>query len=97
MIVVAAKVAAKPGKRAEFIRHAQPVIAATRKEEGCISYQLYASTENEVDLFYFELWTSRAALDGHLNSDHLKKWGQTKIDLDLAEGPSDVTVYDVAQ
>ena len=54
MIVVEARIKVNPGKREAFIEAAQPVIAATRKEQGNICYELYASTEDENLLLYFE-------------------------------------------
>lgn len=47
MIIVTATITAKPGKREEIISKSQNLIKYTRLEPGCISYDLYASTENE--------------------------------------------------
>ena len=95
MIIVAAKVTAKPGKREAFIKAAQPSIAATRKEDGCLFYTLYASTENETDLLYYEQWTSREALDKHLASAHMKQFGDVKTEQDLVVGDTDVQIHNV--
>jgi len=92
MIVVAAKVTVLPGKRDAFIQAAQPCIAATRREEGCLFYTLYGSTENENQLLYYEQWTSRDALQRHLESAHMAAFG-TAI-AGIKEGELDVTIYD---
>lgn len=97
MIIVEAKCKAKPGKRDAFIEAAQPCIAATRKEEGCRAYRLYASTENDVDLLYFEIWTSREALADHIASKHMAEFAARKQAGDVEEGKADVTVYEIKE
>lgn len=93
MIVVGAKITCKPGKREEFVRLAQPCIAATRKEAGCRFYTLYASTENDVDLLYYELWESRAALDAHLQSAHMAEFAKAKQAADV-QASQDVEIHE---
>ena len=97
MIIVEAKCKAKSGKRAAFIEAAQPCIAATRREAGCKTYRLYASTENDVDLLYFEIWTDRDALAAHLASKHMQEFAAAKKAGDIEEGQADVTVYDIKE
>ena len=41
MIYVVAYLKAHPGKVAEVLAATQPLISATRAEEGCIHYELY--------------------------------------------------------
>lgn len=45
MIIINAKFTIKEAKRAEFLEEATQLIEATRKEDGCLSYQLYESTD----------------------------------------------------
>ena len=97
MIIVAAKVRVKPGKREEFIQAAQDSIAATRKENGNVFYELYASTEDGNLVMYYEQWTGRDVLAVHLDSAHMKAFAKIKEERGLVEGPSEVTVYDLAE
>jgi quinol monooxygenase YgiN len=66
IITVVATHQAKPGKEAElkqlFISH----VEMTRKEEGCINYELHVSVENPGIFMFYENWTSRAHLEAHL-------------------------------
>lgn len=96
MVIVAAGITVQPGKRDAFIKAAQPCIAATRQEDGCILYELYASSESEDKLLYYEHWRDRAALDKHLASDHMKAFAKVKKEQDLQKGDSEVAVYTVA-
>lgn len=96
MIIVAAKVTAAPGKRDAFIEAAQPCIAATRREEGCRLYELYASSEHPDKLMYYEHWESRAALDKHLASAHMSEFGKVKDEKGLQVGDTDIGIFEVA-
>lgn len=95
MVIVEARVVAKSGKRDAFIKAAQPSIAATRKEKGCMLYELYASTENADALLYFEKWSDRAALDSHMKSAHMAEFAVVKKEQDLADGDAEVMIFDI--
>ncbi len=47
------------------------LIEPTRKEEGCISYELYQDTTNPGRFTFIETWESKQHLDIHLQSSHL--------------------------
>lgn len=96
MLIVAAKIITAPGKRDAFIKAAQPCIAATRKEGGCILYELYASSEDENKLLYYEHWKSRADLDKHLVAEHMKQFEQVKKDQGLQSGDTEIGIFEVA-
>jgi len=59
MLMVTAKIIAKPGERNNIILKAKDLIESTRLESGCISYNLYASTENDDVLMILEQWKIR--------------------------------------
>lgn len=84
MIIVTATITAKPGKRDELISKSQDLIKATRLEPGCISYNLYASTENEDALVMIEQWENKEVLDTHMQTDHFKAFCGAAADI-LAE------------
>jgi quinol monooxygenase YgiN len=75
VIIVTATITAKPGKRDELISKSQDLIKSTRSEPGCISYNLYASTENEDALVMIEQWENKEVLDTHMQTDHFKAFG----------------------
>ena len=45
------------------------LIQPTRKEKGCLSYNVFLSIEDENDINLVEEWESREDLDNHLRSD----------------------------
>lgn len=46
--------------------------AATRAENGCLSYEWSESVETPGTFYSIETWSSRDALDTHLATDHVK-------------------------
>jgi quinol monooxygenase YgiN len=48
------------------------LVEPTRKEKGCISYELLQNQSDPTDFTFLEEWESQAALDGHSSSEHMK-------------------------
>jgi quinol monooxygenase YgiN len=74
MIYVIAAMTLKPGTRDKVLAAAKPCIEATRKETGCIFYDLNISTDNPDLLTFVERWETRDHLTAHTKTDHLKAW-----------------------
>ena len=49
------------------------LIEPTRAEAGCVTYDLMQNRAEPTDFTFFEEWTSDAALDAHLETEHLKR------------------------
>jgi quinol monooxygenase YgiN len=71
-LTVIATFVARPGKEAELRTALTGLVEPTRKEEGCINYDLHVSTEHPALFHFHENWTSKAHLDAHLQSPHIK-------------------------
>jgi quinol monooxygenase YgiN len=71
-ITVVAMFQARPGKEAELKSALTSLVAPTRHEAGCINYDLHVSPEDPAKFLFHENWASRAHLDAHLQSAHLK-------------------------
>lgn len=50
----------------------EALIAPTLQEDGCINYDLHKSIENPAIYVFHENWTSKAHLDAHLATAHIK-------------------------
>ena len=74
MIYVVAHLKVKPGTREKTIAAAKPCIAETRKEKGCLSYELFASATDPEGLVFVETWSERSDLDAHGRAPHMKVW-----------------------
>ena len=72
IITVVATFQARPGKEAELKNALVSLVAPTRKEAGCINYDLHVSPEDAGKFLFHENWTSKAALDAHLKNTHIQ-------------------------
>ncbi len=89
-LTVVAEIVARRGKEDELKRQLLALIVPTRKEEGCIQYDLHQSTDEPGRFVFYENWTSRELLDRHLNSPHLAAFDAAAGEL-LAEPPRIMT------
>jgi quinol monooxygenase YgiN len=66
---------AEIGKEDEMESVLRALIEPTRREEGCLRYDLLRSLKGEsyVEFAFVEEWASEAALDAHGESEHLKQ------------------------
>jgi len=53
-------------------RH-EELVESTRKEEGCIKYELYQDEKDSRTLVIVEEWESKESLDKHWSSDHFAR------------------------
>src|SRR5918994_1821680 len=74
MIYVVATTEVKPEHRDAYIKGAKECIAETRKEAGCIHYDLHASISNPNLFVFVERWEARENLDAHGRAPHMKVW-----------------------
>ncbi len=51
----------------------QELIEKTRREELCISYELFVDQQDEGHFVFVEEWPDRAALDVHCATEHFKR------------------------
>jgi quinol monooxygenase YgiN len=72
IVTVVATFQAHPGKETELKNALLGLVAPTRKEAGCINYDLHQSTEDAGKFLFHENWTTKAALDAHLQNTHIQ-------------------------
>ena len=70
MLIVIGDATAAPGRRDDLVAAARAVAAATRADEGCVSYGFYADLDDEDRIVSVEIWTDRASLDAHMTHPH---------------------------
>ncbi len=71
-VTVIATFEARPGKEAELRNLLTSLITPTRQEPGCLNYDLHVAPEKPTQFLFHENWTTREALDTHLQSAHLQ-------------------------
>ena len=90
-ITVLAKLKAKESMADKVRQEGLSLVAPTRSEAGCISYDFHQDTEDKSSFMFHENWTSRKALDEHIAKPHLQAFIARADEL-LAE-PMDVTIW----
>ena len=83
-LTLVATVKAKPGKESQLRDVLQSLLAPTRREDGCLYYDLHRTHDNPAQFVFLESWISRAHLDAHLKTPHLQAFLGQANDL-LAE------------
>jgi quinol monooxygenase YgiN len=92
MIIVMAAQTVKAGKKQDVLALAQPLMAATRKEAGCVSYTLFDDPGDPQRLVFVEEWLSKEALKQHLATPHIAEWREKVKDLRAA--PTVIKLYE---
>ena len=70
-IVLVAELKVKPGMEEVVKKALLKMVVATRKEKGCICYNLHQSTKDKTLFAFYEQWTDQAAFDAHGDSPHM--------------------------
>jgi len=71
-VTVVATFQARPGKEADLRAVLIGLLVPTRKEAGCLNYDLHQSPEDPGKFLFHENWTNKAALDAHLQSPQIR-------------------------
>ncbi len=70
----------------ELKQSALAIVADSRAEEGCISYHVHQSIDDETVFIWRECWIDKAALDEHFQKDYVTNFF-AKVDEFAAEPP----------
>lgn len=73
MIKVTAKCFIKKEFIGDFKACTSKLIDETKKEEGCLAYELYQDTNDETVFSFIEEWEDLESLECHMNSSHCKE------------------------
>lgn len=74
MILVIARLVIRPGSAPHLLGPARICIEATRREQGCLAYDLFQSTTEPDMLVFVERWETREALSRHARTPHIAAW-----------------------
>ena len=73
-ITIVAKVVAKKDSveavKAELLK----LIPPTKRESGCIEYNLHQDNQDPSIFLFYETWESAASIEKHINTDHYKAY-----------------------
>jgi len=71
MIFVIATLEIIDENRSAVLEASRDLVDATRKEAGCMSYDLHQSVSDPNVLVFVERWQDRQVLEAHFHSPHL--------------------------
>ncbi|WP_320018982.1 putative quinol monooxygenase [Labilibaculum manganireducens] len=92
MIIVNVKIKPKANCKQDFINAFNNVAELVRQEDGCLEYELHQKLTSDSELFLFERWESKPALDKHLNAEHMIEYiAQVK---GLLEVKNELNIYE---
>ncbi len=91
MIRVVAHIIAKPDKISETRTLLEGFIEPTRKEKGCVLYELHQNTGDPTEFTFIEEWDSEDDLENHLQSRHIESAFSTIAE--ICSAPPDVRRY----
>ena len=94
-IRVIARVVANPDSLDQVRSILTNLVEPTRKESGCLSYELLENRTNQTDFTFVEEWASDAAIDAHLTTNHIGD-ALTKL-VGLVSGAPDIRRYSVVK
>ncbi len=75
--IVIARVETRPDAWEPFVAAAVDCIEATRKEQGCLAYEIHESLTQPGRFVSYESWETRADIDRHMRSDHMLAFLET--------------------
>ena len=80
-LTIVAQFQARPGQ-ADALREAlTALVTPTRAEHGCEIYELHESVETPGFFHFHEIWTSRKHWEIHMETPHLRAFGERRDDL----------------
>ncbi len=94
-IRVVARILSLPEKVEELTAILRALVEPTRKETGCISYQLLRNTSDVCDFVFVEEWASQSAIDTHLKTPHIQN-AFAKAQSLLAKAPQ-IDTYSIVE
>ena len=90
-VTVIARIKAKTGEVQRVKEELLKLLAPTRAENGCMNFDVHQGATDQSQFLFHENWTSKAALEAHFETPHIKNWLRVAEGL-LAE-PLEVTLW----
>ena len=94
MLILIAKLRAKPGRGKELTDLAERAIGPSRNEEGCIAYELLQDPFDPDSFTFYEKWRSMEDLKLHFKEEHFLEFAGKSSE--LTEGPASLVSYEVS-
>ena len=77
---------ARPGQENMLEAELSALLHPTRKEQGCLLYDLHRSAETPGNFLFHEIWATRDAHTAHTKTPHFLRWDANKDSMLQARG-----------
>src|SRR3954451_1596929 len=74
-VILTAMVKARPGQEDAVKQALVSLVEPTRKEPGCLCYNLHQSKTDPTQFMFYEQWASKEDLSAHGKTPHMKALG----------------------
>ena len=74
-IILVAMVKAKTGQEDAVKEALLSLVEPTRKESGCLCYNLHQAKNDKTQFMFYEQWANKQALEAHGKTPHMKALG----------------------
>jgi quinol monooxygenase YgiN len=74
-VILVAMVKAKTGQEDAVKETLLSLVEPTRKESGCLCYNLHQAKDDKTQFMFYEQWASKRALEAHGKTPHMKALG----------------------
>ena len=91
MIIIAARITARPEKRGELTGLIGGLIKSVRQDRGCHSCNCYTDFTNQNSFLFYEEWASQKDIDEHFKTSHIQEF--MKKMPQLIEGEPVIKLY----
>ena len=73
-VIIAGTVRVPPQNLAALKPHMLAMLAASRAEDGCLTYSYAVDVQDPGLIRVFEAWRDQAAIDAHFAAPHMATW-----------------------
>ncbi|MFC3616471.1 putative quinol monooxygenase [Lutimaribacter marinistellae] len=71
---IIARMVATPGQADRLVDHMKQLVEDTRKEAGCLSYDLFRGTDDPDVLIFVEEWKTRESWEAHMAGEAIQSF-----------------------
>jgi quinol monooxygenase YgiN len=69
---------AREGQEGVLEQELRSLVGPTRKEDGCLAYELHRAANTPGQFLLIEVWASRDHHTRHLETPHMQRWASCK-------------------
>ena len=80
-LTIVSAIHARQGKEDEVARRLAALVGPSRRDPGCLQYDLHRALDDPAAFVFLEQWETRRNWRAHMETPHLKEWQEAAGDL----------------